>query len=496
VLQNVLVCLFCLPFLGFGLFAVNEGLNLLAAGDTKQAVPALIFGVVFTLVPLALLLALRRGRRALARASTRRARHPDEPWLWNEAWADGRIHCSNRSSLVVAWVFAVCWNAISWPLAYQVPGELERGNPAVWLALLFPLIGLGMLVWALRATLRWRRFGSSVFEMTTHPGVLGGELSGRLRAGDGLFEAREFGLRLSCIRRYVTGSGKSRSTHEDVLWTEDATLSPRALTRGPSGVELPLGFALPYDCRPSDPVESNDRILWRLEVRADVPGVDYAARFELPVFVTSESAPRRTRAALARERGGAQTLPAGPLPSGIVVRPHPQGGTEIVLPAGRHPRLALAVTLFAALFAGAGALCVEGGGPLVLSLVLAFFGALTTWGALRLWLRSVRVIVRSDAVELVARMPWGTRSKRILASEIGAVDLGIGMRAGHTSYWDLWLRPRGESGGGGRARSGTRIAASVADKGEAEQLLAVISAELGERPPPLHPSAPAVPRSE
>jgi hypothetical protein len=171
-------------------------------------------------------------------------------------------------------VFAVTWNGLSWPLLTVLPREMERGSAAVLLGLLFPLAGFGLLVWAVRATLRWRRFGASLFEMTSLPGVLGGELAGSLHAGAGLLGARELLARLACIRRYVTGSGKSRSTHEEILWAEEERLAGSALTRGPRGMAVPVRFALPFDCRPSDPLESNDRILWRLEVTAALPGVD------------------------------------------------------------------------------------------------------------------------------------------------------------------------------------------------------------------------------
>jgi hypothetical protein len=56
----------------------------------------------------------------------------------------------------------------------------DKGNKLAVLGLLFPAVGAGLLVWAVRATLRWRKFGSSTFEMTTLPGVIGGPLRGTI----------------------------------------------------------------------------------------------------------------------------------------------------------------------------------------------------------------------------------------------------------------------------------------------------------------------------
>jgi hypothetical protein len=477
-LGSALLWVFCLPFAAFGLFAANEGVNRLSTGG-KQGGFMLAFGVIFAALPLALLLAARRGRKTMARKDERQARHPDAPWLWNEAWADGRIRCANRAGMLVAWIFAVAWNGLSWPLLSVLPREMERGNAAALLGLLFPLAGLGLLVWAVRATLRWRRFGASLFEMTSLPGVLGGELAGTLHTGAGLMGAREFLTRLACIRRYVTGSGRSRSTHEDIVWAEEERLAGCALTRSPHGLALPVRFAIPFDCRPSDPLDSNDRILWRLEVTAAVPGVDYHAQFEVPVFETRASDPARTVSALAMERGGAGDPPAGRAASGIVVRSHPAGGTEIVFPAGRQMGTALVTTFFAALFGGFTWVCRAQAAPIFFTIVFGAFTTLIAYGALRLWLGSTRVHVRRDGVRVEDRLLFLRSRKTVPTERIDAIDLEVGMRSGSRVYWDLRLRTKGGSRASGRRLRGTRIAGRIADRREAERLAAAIATELG-----------------
>jgi hypothetical protein len=46
-------------------------------------------------------------------------------------------------------------------------------------------------------------------------------------------------------------------------------------------------FQIPSDCEPSDERNPNDRTLWRLTASAKVPGIDYSATFEVPVFKTT-----------------------------------------------------------------------------------------------------------------------------------------------------------------------------------------------------------------
>ena len=78
--------------------------------------------------------------------------------------ASTRVRSNTRSNLIGAWVFAVVWTLISAPLLFFIPRELER-KPIAVIGFIFPIIGIGLLSWALMLTLRWRRFGPAWFEM-------------------------------------------------------------------------------------------------------------------------------------------------------------------------------------------------------------------------------------------------------------------------------------------------------------------------------------------
>ena len=123
---------------------------------------------------------------------------------------------SNRLSLSYIWFFAVFWNLISAPLVLMVlPREvLQNRNYPALLGLLFPLVGAGLLIWAIRATLRWKKFGTSILELETLPGVIGGHLKGILQTRTALLPEEGLSLKLTCINRTVSGSGKNRSVNE------------------------------------------------------------------------------------------------------------------------------------------------------------------------------------------------------------------------------------------------------------------------------------------
>ena len=80
---------------------------------------------------------------------------------------------------MIAWIFGLFWNVISVPLTLQIaPEALERGNDAALFALIFPVVGVALLAWAIVETLRYRRYGLSVFRMARVPAPVGRLLKG------------------------------------------------------------------------------------------------------------------------------------------------------------------------------------------------------------------------------------------------------------------------------------------------------------------------------
>ncbi len=227
-----------------------------------------------------------RTRAALASA------HPDKPWMWKADWAAGQIVSSTKTAMVGSAIFALFWNLVSAPLWIVLPGEIVRkGNHWALLGLVFPAIGLVLVAWALFCLIRWLKYGQSVFQMAAVPGQIGGQLAGVIRTSAKVRPEDGFHLALRCVRRLTTGSGKQRSTSEHVLWQDEQTVMHELLDDQTAVSAIPVVFQIPADCKPCDDADPNDQIVWRLTASAKVPGIDYSATFEAPVFKTGESAP-------------------------------------------------------------------------------------------------------------------------------------------------------------------------------------------------------------
>jgi len=346
----------------------------------------MLFPLVFGGAGLAIVYASRRSGRAQRKIENRKELHPDEPWMWFDRWRTPRISAEASARTWLAIGFAVFWNLVSLPLVFIVPDEVAAGNRAAWVGLIFPLVGIGLIVWAVREVIRRRRYGNSVVQLETHPVPLGGVVRGTLDIPARL-DAREIQLQLACVNRYTSGSGKNRRTRERVLWED----KQRAMTRsgtGPGRTSAPVEVALPND----QPVASEDdvrnRIIWRLTATSAEPGVDYKAVFELPVFDTGQgpaaAAQTPVRAAAAgrdewRETGVRHQLIAG--------------GQRFAFPRFRMLGSGLGLAAIALVFAGSGAFMVVQAGHWIFGGIFALFGLLLVWGAISMLFQQSEIVI-------------------------------------------------------------------------------------------------------
>lgn len=276
--------------------------------------------------------------------------HPDaasRPWLARRDWADNHIACSGKGSLWFVWAFALFWNGLSAPALYAVPGEFAKGNHLILVALIFPLIGLVLLVWAIRNTLSWRRFGQLAVVMDPFPGAIGGQVGGHVDVPLPFDVQQLFSISLSCVHSYESGSGKNRSRKETVLWQGEGLAHAEPTAKG---TRLSFCFDVP-DALPASEPPSSDYHLWRLTLEADLPGVDLSRHFELPVFPTGEHSSAHMRSSTRHPKAIEQR--ASQIEQALDYREIP-GGVELFSPMLRNPAGWSAGLLFGAIFGGAG----------------------------------------------------------------------------------------------------------------------------------------------
>ncbi len=364
----------------------------------------------------------------------------EKPWLERKDWAAGRITSGVQKSVVLLWIFVLFWLAASTVITLLiVPPELHRGNQAALIALIFPVIGLAVLVFAVNTSRAWRRFGQSVFEMAAMPGALGGTLEGMVQVNARLRPEHGLHLRLSCLRRATTGTGKNRTTTEKILWQDEKWLRSDLPQTDLNATGIPVYFKLPAD-QPESTMAPGDGIHWKLEASAKVSGPNFHATFEVPVFKVPETpapaddptAPYQMSLDEIRQL----------IHSRIQVNDLADGGREFIFPAARNPGFAAGATAFLLIWTGIVIFLIWKQAPFIFPLVFGAIDLLMAAFTFDLWFRRGRVVATPAQVQI--QMAWlGFKQQRTLkVSEVASIFNDIGATAGHTAYYDLKIRMR------------------------------------------------------
>lgn len=283
--------LFMLPFIAVGVFSISAALGHFEIQTTDGTDPRIflaVFGSIFTFVGVVLAALMLSGVRGARREAARVRQHPDEPWMWREDWAAGRVEDrQSNASLVSIWVFAVLWCGASFPTAFLASKQADGNTGPLLLAMLFPLVGVILVVVAVRMTMRKVKYGRSILHLSSVPLRLGSTVNFTLETR-ALTGAEKIDFKLTCVKEEARGSGKQRRIHRTTLWESSREVPGGFVADAPTGSAVPVSFALPPDGDETQRINREDRVVWMLRASANVPGIDYSARFEVPVFSRGE----------------------------------------------------------------------------------------------------------------------------------------------------------------------------------------------------------------
>jgi hypothetical protein len=216
----------------------------------------------------------------------------DKPWLQRDDWAQGRVIQAGAGSNKLLVGFTIVWNIISYALAVIALVSTWGSGDEPWFVLIFPLVGLVLIIMTVRTLVRQRKYGISILNLKTMPVYLGEAFRGTVETGVNAqrLPADGFRICLVCAERssFLDREGDKRVSEEE-LWSEEQQVE--ALVTGTGDrLSLPISFNVPADLPQTQLIPEDDRTYWHLKVSASMPGIDYAVQFEIPVF-TKESIP-------------------------------------------------------------------------------------------------------------------------------------------------------------------------------------------------------------
>jgi hypothetical protein len=331
-------------------------------------------------------------------------------------------------------LFAALWNSISWPafvLAWSDP-EADQSN-VVWIAALFPLVGAGLAVWAVRLWLQRLKWGVAEFEMAAVPGVLGGPLAGVVHVPARIDPQDVYTVRLACTKEVNKGTDSSR---EETLWEHEYEIC-RNLTAGDRTL-IPVEFMIPSNLPPS-----GDDVKWTLHTRAATRGIDFYAAFESPVFrtPTSGDVSRHDASAQAPATAAEVEFPKVVASMGAVAVGGAPSGHSLVFPMARNLGLSAFMAVFAAGWTAITLFLIYSDAPRIFPWVCGLFNVLIVWAALSCCFGRTRLEFSRRGVTRRGGLFGLGRRRDFRPEEIADVYAeDSGTKFGSTSYKRVCLR--------------------------------------------------------
>ena len=379
-------------------------------------------------------------------------------WQTDPDWRDNRIASTARGAMLVRWLFAVAFIGISVPLVLVLPEELADGNWPALIAVLFPLVGVGMLYSAIVRTLEWRRVGRLALVLDPFPGSLAGDVGGSIEVPLRYRGNRRFSVALACSRIYETGSGDSRSTQEKVLWDRNGIADARPSM---TGTRLKFRFQAPDDM-PESEAKSDDYRRWAVRITDADSAKRFDRTFIVPVFRTGGVA---STARLADSHETLVDVPAQTIATGPIEIARTPYGIEIEFGAFRYwtSKLALGVIglicLGVAVASGMGmsglsfnvASVIGGTFAFIFLLVFGVIGLLLT--AMFIWElgNGLTTRVTREALSTERRLFGLVIQRRSMpASALKSLRWKVGMRAGRGAGSTKYQRLIGHNSTGGK----------------------------------------------
>ena len=220
----------------------------------------------------------------------RAAQHPEEPWLWREDWAAGRIRSAGtRDARLQIGLGLVCAG-----VAVAV-GLLLASSPSTTTAMIvftavLGIVGLMVTSFGVRQMRQRARVGTPVLVLEGVPIWIGGRLRGRIEWPTPAAAPNAFIIELRAVPLYrdyeLFGDHRSNRT---AIFTTSSEISAGLVQRGPDGYSIPLDLEVPKD-QPGTGVRvvvgtsHGTQFGWELEVRSKDPDSLIRELFKLPVF--------------------------------------------------------------------------------------------------------------------------------------------------------------------------------------------------------------------
>jgi len=338
----------------------------------------------------------------------------EKPWLVNDDWQTADIRSSSKGTMYFTWGFAAIWNLISAPLPFIVYAEVtEKDNMLALVGLLFPVVGMGLLIWAIRRTLEWNRFGYAPVVLDPFPGSIGGHVGGTIDINVPFERGNQFSLTLSNLHSYISGSGDNRSRRESAKWQDRQVAHCSATSEGS---RLTFRFDVPSNIDESDADTSEDSYhIWRLNLKATLAGIDLDRDYDIPVYATAAQSVALSDFSIEKAKAEQRKIDNVEIEKHFEISFNAQG-KSMFYPMGRNKLSGFMGLLFGSIFSGVGWFLVTQENHPFMGGVFGFVGSIIVISAIYFVLNSLQVVQRGGEIHAIRRVLGITVSHRKMLS--------------------------------------------------------------------------------
>jgi len=244
-----------------------------------------VFGAVFAVAGLLVWFAgiqqslVSRQRAQLAAA------HPGEPAFADYPWDPRGWRPARWKPVMAGFGMAAFMTLFLSIFNFWAFGSGQGPFPVKLIVGLFDLVLLAVWWGAIQALAKAIKFGESFLRYSRIPYRPGETIDLVWEPPAGILQIESGTFALRCVAEWTEthGHGKNRSTHtyHQLKWEGSWQIeSPTMLRRG---AQVPLSFETPADL-PGTCLGATPVIFWELGVKLQVPGLDFAADYLVPVY--------------------------------------------------------------------------------------------------------------------------------------------------------------------------------------------------------------------
>ncbi|MGM0600699.1 MAG: hypothetical protein ACQETH_12890 [Candidatus Rifleibacteriota bacterium] len=250
--------------------------------ESSKGTSLLVIGLIAIIAGFISVIKLIKHLKPLRRAQDLKDRFPNRPWKHDIRWDGFKNPSLNRpGELLDFWymggiIFLMIFVSIMLAGFDKLVTETElKASGAILLFL--------CVLPAVYKTLQYLKFSSATMILQQTPIVPGKTFKAVVILPENIKTIASINLKLFCEKTYtIRRAGKYREMNEIIYKKEKTTAAAKTKTASNRSV-VSLEFAIPKGAQPDKP-DKEPTYEWKVELIADIPGIDYQTQFALPVF--------------------------------------------------------------------------------------------------------------------------------------------------------------------------------------------------------------------